>query len=99
MYAHLRNTVEGVNGTSKDGGASGLGQATRRRKRGIAAQSLLVVGLLFAENLRKISAFLRAAAPDAAGTLVVPRRTRAARRDPDDGQLAGPRPKERPPSD
>ena len=99
IYAHLRNTVEGVNGTSKDGGASGLGQATRRRKRGIAAQSLLVVGLLFAENLRKISAFMRAAAPDAAGTLVVPRRARAARRDPDDRPLAGPRPKARPPSD
>ncbi len=31
-----------------------MGQATRRRKRGIAAQSLLRAVLLFAENMRRI---------------------------------------------
>ncbi len=39
-YALMRKTNEGFNGTAKDGVYAGLGQATRRRKRGIAAQSL-----------------------------------------------------------
>jgi len=74
-YALMRNTNEGFNGTSKDGSHAGLGQASRRRKRGIAAQSLLCAALLFAENMRRI---------DANGQLVKKRAGRPRRRALDD---------------
>jgi len=83
-YALMRNTNEGFNGTAKDGAYSGLGQATRRRKRGIAAQSLLCAALLFAENLRRIASFEDKARADANGELVKKRLGRPKRRGLDD---------------
>jgi len=79
-YALMRNTNEGFNGTAKDGAYAGLGQATRRRKRGIAAQSLLCAALLFAENLRRIESFEDKAKADADGELVKKRLGRPKRR-------------------
>ncbi|MDQ6837811.1 MAG: hypothetical protein M3137_05605, partial [Actinomycetota bacterium] len=79
-YAHMRNTNEGFNGTSKDGSHAGLGQATRRRKRGIAAQTLACAALLFAENMRRITSFVDKATTDANGDLVTKRSGRPRRR-------------------
>lgn len=83
-YALMRNTNEGFNGTAKDGAYAGLGQATRRRKRGIAAQTLLCAALLFAENLRRIASFEDKATADANGELVKKRLGRPKRRGLDD---------------
>jgi len=80
FYAILRNSVEGFNGFVKDGAREALGDAQRRRVRGVAAQSILVAFLLFGANLRKIGAFLRERAAIEAGTLStirgLPRRRR-----------------------
>ena len=76
-YNTLRNTIEGINGIAKDGAYSALGDASRRRLRGVAAQSVLVALLLFATNIRKIDSFLLHAEPDADGT---PRKRRVRRR-------------------
>lgn len=83
-YALMRNTNEGFNGTSKDGSHAGLDQASRRRKRGIAAQSLLCAALLFAENMRRIASFEDKAVADADGQLVKKRAGRPRRRALDD---------------
>ena len=77
LYNTLRNTIEGINGIAKDGAYSALGDAGRRRLRGVAAQSILVALLLFATNIRKIDSFLLHAEPDADGT---PRKPRVRRR-------------------
>jgi hypothetical protein len=77
LYNTLRNTIEGINGIAKDGAYSALGDAGRRRLRGVAAQSILVALLLFATNIRKIDSFLLHAEPDAHGT---PRKRRVRRR-------------------
>jgi hypothetical protein len=53
-YATLRNTIEGWNGFAKDPAHEALGQAARRRVRGIAAQGILITFLYVAANLRKI---------------------------------------------
>jgi hypothetical protein len=58
VYATLRNGIEGMNGYAKDGAHEALADSTRRRIRGVAAQSVFVAFLLFAANLRKIEAFL-----------------------------------------
>jgi hypothetical protein len=58
VYHTLRNSIEGFNGYVKDGAHDALGEAQRRRLRGVTAQSVLVAFLLFGANLRKISAFL-----------------------------------------
>lgn len=79
-YALMRNTNEGFNGTCKDGAHASLEQATRRRKRGIAAQSLLCAALLFAENLRRIASFEDNARADENGELVKKRLGRPKRR-------------------
>jgi len=59
VYGLLRALIEGSNGDVKDGSYEALGDATRRRVRGIAAQSLFVAFLLLALNLRRIDTFLK----------------------------------------
>ena len=66
-YATLRSTNEGMNGYLKDGAREALGDAQRRRIRGVAAQTVFIALLLAAANLRKIDQFLVQAAAEAAG--------------------------------
>lgn len=56
-YATCRNTIEGTNGYLKDGAHEALGDPSRRRVRGIAAQSLFCALLVMAANVRKLRAF------------------------------------------
>jgi hypothetical protein len=72
-YNSLRNTVEGINGVAKDGAYAALGDAHRRRIRGVTAQTIITAMLLAATNLRTIRTFLAKAKPDADGTLRKPR--------------------------
>jgi hypothetical protein len=55
-YAAYRNTIEGLNGYIKDGAHEALADPSRRRVRGVAAQSLFVALLAMAANIRKIAA-------------------------------------------
>ena len=55
-YATCRNTIEGWNGYVKDAAHEDLAAPSRRRVRGIAAQSVFCAFLLMAANLRKIGA-------------------------------------------
>jgi hypothetical protein len=57
-YSTLRNRIEGMNGYVKDGAHGALADPTRRRIRGRAAQSVLGAFILFAENVRKILAYV-----------------------------------------
>jgi len=77
IYHTLRNAVEGINGIAKDGGYAALGDARRRRIRGVTAQSLFAALLLMATNMRAIRSFQHKALPDIHGTL---RRRRKRRR-------------------
>ena len=72
-YGTLRNAVEGANGIVKDGAHAALGDATRRRVRGVAAQSLFAALAFMATNIRMIRSFDREALPDHAGVLRRPR--------------------------
>lgn len=54
VYGMLRNTIEGVNGTAKDGSSVMLEVKSRRRVRGLPAQWLLVLMLVFGENVRRV---------------------------------------------
>jgi hypothetical protein len=56
VYATCRNTIEGWNGFVKDPAHEGLAAPSRRRVRGIAAQSVFCAFLLMAANIRKIRA-------------------------------------------
>jgi hypothetical protein len=76
VYGTLRNTVEGMNGIAKDGAHSALGDPTRRRVRGVAAQSIFAALAFFATNIRKVRSFIRTAIPDTAGVLRKPRPAR-----------------------
>jgi hypothetical protein len=69
-----------MNGTVKDGAHAALGDATRRRVRGVAGQSILAAMAFMANNIKQIRAFLANAKRDEAGVLRLPR-TRTA--DPD----------------
>ncbi|MBX3285344.1 MAG: hypothetical protein KF703_08390 [Actinobacteria bacterium] len=75
-YATLRNTIEGVNGLIKDGSYEALADSTKRRVRGVAANSVLVAFGIFALNLRKIDSFCDLAVVDTNGTLRKPRKRR-----------------------
>jgi hypothetical protein len=76
-YATLRNSVDGMNGYVKDGANEALGDPLRRRIRGVAAQSVFVVFLLAAANIRKIEAFVEEEAAVKAGAVRrLPRRRR-----------------------
>jgi hypothetical protein len=76
-YSTLRNSIEGMNGYVKDGAQEALADPTRRRIRGVAAQSMFVALLLFAANVRKIDAFLQQEAAIETGSV---RRLRPRRR-------------------
>jgi hypothetical protein len=77
IYHTLRNTIEGMNGIAKDGAYAALGDPSRRRIRGVAAQSIFVALLFFAINVRAIRSFRERAVPHSDG---VPRRHRRRRR-------------------
>ncbi len=79
-YAQLRNTIEGVNGLAKDGAYEALGDSTRRRIRGVAAQSISAALLLAATNMRKIRKWIASASTEPDGESRVPRRQRKSRR-------------------
>lgn len=68
----MRSTVEGFNGFIKDSAYEGLGDPTRRRARGLAAQSILCSFLVFRANLRKIRSFFEHAEERPDGTFVLP---------------------------
>lgn len=57
-YALLRNAIEGGNGHLKEASGPAIGDAGRRRIRGIAAQSVFVALGLFGLNLERINSFL-----------------------------------------
>ena len=75
-YYRLRNTIEGINGTAKDGSHSALDDPERRRVRGVAAQTLFTALLLLATNLQKISSFVAHAVVDTDGVTRRPRKSR-----------------------
>lgn len=75
-YYRLRNTIEGINGTAKDGSHSALDDPERRRVRGVAAQTIFTALLLFATNLQKIASFVAHAVVDSDGVTRRPRKSR-----------------------
>ena len=75
-YRSLRQAVEGQNSYIKDGSREGLADPTRRRVRGIAAQTLLSGFLLAANNLRAIRSWLARAVRDNDGVLKARKRRR-----------------------
>lgn len=80
LYATLRNAIEGLNGYAKDGAHEALGDPSRRRVRGTAAQSFFVAFILLGVNLRRIRSWRAEARPDPAGNLVAPAHRRRRRR-------------------
>lgn len=72
-YSLLRNAIEGGNGHLKDGAGPAIKDPSRRRIRGIAAQSVFVALAIFAMNLDRIVSFLKRAVVGDDGTI----RTRA----------------------
>jgi hypothetical protein len=56
-YATCRNTIEGLNGYLKDGAHEALADPSRRRVRGLVAQSIFCALLVIAGNIRKLRAF------------------------------------------
>jgi hypothetical protein len=75
-YSTLRNTIEGMNGIAKDSAYAALGEPSRRRIRGIAAQSVFTALLLMATNVKAIVSFLRHAIQDTTGVARRPRKRR-----------------------
>lgn len=75
VYRAGRNSQEGAHGFAKDEAQESLSQPGRRRKRGLAAQSLYAAVSLAVTTLRKIASFLEHAKPDSTGRLCVPRDT------------------------
>lgn len=73
VYRAGRNTQEGAHGFAKDEAQESLGQPGRRRKRGLAAQSLYAAISLAVTTMRKIASFLEHAKPDKNGKMFVPR--------------------------
>lgn len=71
MYTTLRNGIEGGNGTAKRDTTLELAVAARRPGRGIAAQSLYVAFIFFAENKRRIDLFMEQAEATDDGDIVV----------------------------
>lgn len=57
VYATCRDTIESWNGLLKDSAHEALAAPSRRRVRGVAAQSLFCAFLLMAANLRKIRSY------------------------------------------
>jgi hypothetical protein len=75
-YHTLRNTIEGFNGIARNGARAALGDADRRRIRGVAAQTLFVALLVFGTNVSIIKSFSERLSE----TDGVPRRARKRRR-------------------
>ncbi len=75
----LRNGVEGANAFTKDPAYQDIGEAGRRRIRGLGAQSLLVAMMVTAANLCKIEGFLEKLASKRPGA----RARKATRKRPD----------------
>ena len=71
----LRNTIEALNGYSKDPAHESLAAPGRHQVRGMAAQSIFVAILAMAANLRKIRAYRDKVAQEA-----LPQPKRAKRR-------------------
>lgn len=76
VYSELRSLIEGSNGSVKDGSYEALGDATKRRVLGVAAQSLFVSFQLLALNLRRIDTFVRMKAVDPDGSRRAARRAK-----------------------
>jgi hypothetical protein len=76
IYHRLRNGVEGLNGIAKDGAYSAIGDPTRRRIRGIAAQTLFIALALTATNLNQIISFLNKSSEQPDGARRKPRKRR-----------------------
>jgi hypothetical protein len=79
-YHGLRNSVEGMNGVAKNGAYAALADPTRRRIRGVMAQSIFTALLIMATSINQIDSFLKNARPDSEGTLRRPRKRRRASR-------------------
>ena len=75
VYRAGRNSQEGTHGFAKDEAQESLGASGRRRKRGLAAQSLYAAISLAVTTMRKIASFLQHAKPDKNGRRCVPRDT------------------------
>ena len=73
VYRAGRNSQEGVHGSAKDDAQEALGAPGRRRKRGLAAQSLYAAVSLAVTTLRKVASFLEHTKPDKDGRPCVPR--------------------------
>jgi len=82
VYHFLRSTVEGVNGTLKSDGVTGIDEPGNRRSTGLAATAFLTAFLVAAENLRKIADFYDSATSNDDGTMTrdLPRKKRKPRR-------------------
>ncbi len=82
-FHSLRSSVEGVNGTAKSDGVTGIDSPGNRRTMGLAATSLFTACMIAAENLRKIAAFYdKATWNDTDGTMTnhTPKKPRGCRR-------------------
>ena len=60
FHTHARNSIEGLNGNSKDDGQESIDSAARRKVRGFAAAGFFTAILLTVFNLRTIATFLKA---------------------------------------
>ncbi len=69
VYSTCRNTIEGWNGFVKDAAHECLAAPSRRRVRGIAAQSVFCAFLLMAANIRKIRAYRELVADQRTGEI------------------------------
>jgi hypothetical protein len=59
FHKHARNSIEGLNGNTKDDGQESIDAKSRRRVRGFAAASVFMAFLLTAFNLRTITTFMK----------------------------------------
>jgi hypothetical protein len=59
FHKHARNSIEGLNGNTKDDGQESIDSKSRRRVRGFAAASVFMAFLLTTFNLRTIATFIK----------------------------------------
>lgn len=60
FHTHARNSIEGLNGNSKNDGQESIDPAARRKVRGFAAAGFFTAILLTVFNLRRIATFRKA---------------------------------------
>ncbi|XAS76553.1 hypothetical protein V3G39_00540 [Dermatophilaceae bacterium Sec6.4] len=82
VYYLLRETQEGFHGFSKDEAREALGAPSRRRSRGVPANSIVASILLASAGIRKVRTFLEEAEPDDNGVLSIPRPPRSPKTGP-----------------